>query len=158
MTGPSREGAASPPRHPHQLLPPHSLTGQAQNRTCPVLQMRKQRPPFSQPTMRGSDQMGCFSRFLIQEPRSGHISRRSTAVTRMNSQRCLRSRTTRPSQKVRGHVWPETRGGIMKRTVVTIDRGSCGVRNLSFGSCKGALTSFSFQMGKLRPREVEAPF
>lgn len=56
------------------------------------------------------------------------------------------------------HVWPETRGGIMKRTVVTIDRGSCGVRNLSFGSCKGALNSFSFQMGKLRPREVEAPF
>lgn len=55
-------------------------------------------------------------------------------------------------------VWPETRGGRMKRTEVTIDRGSRAVRSPSFGSRKEAVISFSFQMGKLRPREVEVPF
>lgn len=45
----------------------------------------------------------------------------------------------------------------MKITAVMIDRGFLGVSSPSFRPCKVARISFSLQMGKLSPREVEVP-
>ena len=92
---------------------------------------------------------GAKERTHQQKKHSSYEDELSEVLEKQNDQAELKGQC-RP-------VWPETRGGRMKITVVMIDRGLLGVRSPSFRPCKVAHISFSLQMGKLSPKEVEVP-